>query len=222
MANTPSFTHIIDDALKAAIFQRFSVFFNLKDRNRDLVFQPKSICQRKIAEKRGEASVEFISLWRTRITPDWTRQRTSVARDGINLRYTDSHQTSIVTVKAVPVILDYELRFWSKDLNAITYAAESYMKWYQDFPNLVVYYQGLDEMDMYMKFGAWSDETDYNIYENGLYYVAQMPIFLDGWVMTTIDTKTVLEIIVDVYLRDFVTGQTNDMFLEEYIITATP
>ena len=220
MASVPSFIHIVDDAMKTAVFNRFKGFFSLKDKNRDIVFQPKVIEQRKVAEKRGEAAVEFIGLWRTRITPDWSRQRTSVARDGIRVQYTDSNKTSIVTIKAVPVTMDYELRFWSRDLNAITNAAESYMKWFQDFPNLVVYYQGLYEMDMYMKFGAWSDETDYNIYEKGLYYVAQMPIALDGWIMTTVSTKTILEIIVDVYLRQFIMGQTEDIFLEEYIITA--
>ena len=222
MSARPSFTHIIDSAIKAAVFQRYSPIFNLADQNRDLVFQPKVISQRKIAEKRGEASVEFISLWRNKITPDWSRQRTSVARDGINMQYTDSSQSTLVTIKAVPVIMDYELRFWSRDLNAITYAAESYMKWFQDFPNLVVFFQGLYEMDMYMKFGAWSDETDYNIYDKGLYYVASMPVSLDGWVMTQINTPTIIKIIVDLYVRQMVLNQTQDIFLDEYIITATP
>jgi hypothetical protein len=218
---TNSFIHIVDNAMKTSVFQRFGGFFGLSNQTNDLVFQPKSICQRKIAEKRGEASVEFISLWRNRITPDWARQRTSVARDGIYLNYQDSNKTSILTIKAVPVTMDYELRFWSKDLNSVTYAAESYMKWFQDFPNLIVYFNGLYEMDMYMKFGAWTDETDYNIYEKGLYYVAEMPITLDGWLMTEISTPSVLEIIVDLYLRQVVTGQTQDIFLDEFVITAS-
>jgi len=222
MTKIPSFIHIIDDAMKAAVFQRFGDFFGLTDRSKDLVFQPKSISQRKIAEKRGEASVEFISLWRNKISPDWTRQRTSVARDGINLKYTDSGKSTLVNIKAVPVQMDYELRFWSRDFNSITYAAESYLKWFQDFPNLVVNYNGLYEMDMYMKFGSWTDETDYNIYEKGLYYVAEMPITLDGWVMTTINTPTILKIIVDLYLRNYVGNQTQDLFIDEYVITATP
>jgi hypothetical protein len=222
MSNTPSFIHIVDDAMKAAVFQRFSGFFGLTTQNRDLVFQPKAVTERKIAEKRGQLSMEFISLWRNRITPDWSRQRTSIARDGIYIKYTDSNKSSIVTIKAVPVVMDYELRFWSRELDDITYAAESYMKWFQDFPNLVVYYNGLYEMDMYMKFGAWNDETDYNIYEKGLYYIAEMPISLEGWILTTISTPTVLEIIVDLYLRQFVLGQQNDIFLQEFIVTATP
>lgn len=218
----PSFIHLVDDAMKSAVFHRFHEFFGLTDRNKDLVFQPKEITQRKIAEKRGEAAVEFISLWRSKITPDWSRQRTSVARDGINVEYTDSSKSTIVNIQAVPEIMDYELRFWSRDLDSVTHATESYLKWFQDFPNLVVYYQGLYEMDMYLKFGAVTDETNYNIYENGLYYVSEMPMILDGWVMTTINTPTILEIIVDFYLRQFTLGQTNDLFLDEFIVTATP
>ena len=217
-----SFTHIIDDAMKTIVFNRFGGFFGLCDQNKDLVFQPKPIVQRKIAEKRGEDSVEFLSLWRSKITPDWARQRTSVARDGININYTSSAESSIVNIKAVPVIMDYELRFWSKDLNAITYAVESYMKWFQDFPNLVVYYQGLYTMEMYMKFGPWTDETDYDIYEKGLYYVSSMPIALDGWVMTSITVPTVLKIIVDLYIRQMFLNQTKDIFIDETIITAVP
>lgn len=217
-----SFTHLIDDAMKCLVFRRFGKFFQLRDQNRDLVFQPKAIVQRKIAEKRGQASVEFLSLWRNKITPDWERQRTSVARNGIDVRYTNSNETYFVNIKAVPVQMDYELRFWSKDYNSITLAVESYMKWFQDFPNLVIYYQGLYKMEMYMKFGPWTDETDYDIYEKGLYYVSSMPISLDGWVMTSITVPTVTEIIVDLYIRNAYLGQTQDIFVSEQIITATP
>ena len=222
MSSSTSFLHIVDDAVKTAVFNRFGSYFNLNDQNRDLVFQPKIIAERKIAEKRGQTSVEFISLWRTRITPDWSRQRTSVSRDGIHLQYTDSSKTSIVTVRAIPVSIDYELRFWSRELDTLTQAVESYMKWFQDFPNLVVYYNSLYEMDMYMKLGEWLDETDYNVYEKGLYYVSQMPIHLDGWLMTDVNTLTIQKIIVNVYLRETLSGKTQDSFLDEFIITAEP
>src|SRR5665213_3447519 len=218
---TFSFTHIIDDALQTACFNRFGGFFGLTNPNADMVFQPKPLVQRKIAEKRGEASVEFLSLWRNRITPDWARQRTSVARDGINVKYTDSSQSTFVNIKAVPVTMEYELRFWSKELNSVTQAVESYMFWFQQFPNLVVYYEGLYEMDFYMKFGTWTDETDYDIYEKGLYYVSVMPISLDGWVLSSITAPAILEIIVDVYLRQMYSGQTQDIFLTETIVTNT-
>lgn len=220
MGNDISFIHVVDNAMKSAAFQRFGTFFDLTNQNKDLVFQPYRVTQRKIAEKRGESSVEFLSLWRTRITPDWSRQRTSVARDGISMKYSDSQKTSIVTVKAVPVTLDYELRFWSKDLDSTTEAVESYIKWFQDFPNLIVMYNGLYEMDMYMKFGAIVDESEYNIYDKGLYYVTQLPVSLEGWVMTTVDTPTILTIILDLYLREGTSPDYRDTFLTEYVITA--
>ena len=221
MSDEYSFLHLIDNGMKAAVFQRFSGIFDLTDQNRDLVFQPKVITERKIAEKRGQTSVEFISLWRSRVSPDWSRQRTSVARDGMNVQYTDSTKSSIVNIKAVPIGIDYELRFWSHELDDITHAIESYMKWFQDFPNLIINYQDLYEMDMYMKFGDCVDETDYNIYEKGLYYVSQMPIHLDGWVLTTINAPTILTILVNLYLREMVRGQNQDTLLHTYTITAS-
>ena len=221
MADNSSFIHIIDDALKIAVFQRFDEYFGLTNIKNDIVFQPRSIQERKIAEKRGELSVEFIGLWRPHIAPDWSRQRTPLARDGIMLEYTDSNKTSIVTVKAVPAVLDYELRFWSRDLNSLTLATESYIKWMQDFPNLVVYYDDSYEMDFYLRFGDILDETDFNIYEKGLYYVHMMPIKLEGWVLTSIESKTILTIYLDVFLRQFISGQTEDILLSEYVITAT-
>jgi len=221
MADNSSFIHIIDDALKIAVFQRFDEYFGLTNIKNDIVFQPRSIQERKIAEKRGELSVEFMGLWRPHIAPDWSRQRTPLARDGIMLEYTDSNKTSIVTVKAVPAAFDYELRFWSRDLNSLTLATESYIKWAQDLPNLVVYYDDSYEMDFYLRFGDIVDETDFNIYEKGLYYVHMMPIKLEGWVLTSIESKTILTIYLDVFLRQFISGQTEDILISEYVITAT-
>ena len=216
-----AFIHTIDDALKTSVFNRFDSFFGLTNQNRDLVFQPKSICQRKIAEKRGEASVEFMSLWRTNVATDWERQRTALARSGMNIEFVDSNKTSVVNIKAVPVILSYELRFWSRNLDSTTQAIESYMKWFQDHPNLILYYQGLYEMDIYVKFGDAVDETDYDIYDKGLYYVTRVPLTLEGWLLTEVTSKTVLTIILDIFLREGTAPNYVDTLVSETTITAS-
>lgn len=221
----PSFIHIMDNSAKTIVFNRFKDFFGLTDQNRDLVFVPKIIAQRKIAEKRGEATVDFISLWRNWIEFDWLRQRTSVARTGLYLQYNSGQsgsRMSILTVKAVPVKIRYELRFWTLDLDSMTQAIESYLFWKQDFPNMVLYYSNLFEMDMYLKFGPIIDESDYNIYEKGQYFVSMMPIELEGWVLTSFDIKTILTIILDLFLREGTPPNQHDTFISEYIITATP
>ena len=218
-----SFIQTIDTAMKALVFNKFKDYLTLTDQNTGVVFAPKQVAMRKVAEKRGEASVEFISLWRTSLEHDWARNNTAIARRGLQLQYSNSiTKVSIVTAKAVPVKITYEVRIWSRDLNKLACASESYLKWKYDYPQLFLNYLGLYPMEMYLKFGAVVDETDYDIYENGLYFVYMFPISLDGWVLDKFSFPTVLEIILDIYLREGAAPNYTDTLLEEYIITAGP
>jgi len=217
-----SFLHIMDATAKQMVFNRFKSYLNITDINNDCVFFPKSIAQRKIAEKRGAATVEFISLWRTGIQYDWARQNSAIARKGIMLQYNDSSsRTAIITAKAVPAIIDYDIWFWSRDLDKIMQAIESYLLWQHDHPQLILNYNGIYPMEMYLKFGPVADETDFpGIYEKGLYFINRVPMRLDGWILTLFDAKTILKIILDVYLREGVAPNYVDTLLSEYIITA--
>jgi hypothetical protein len=218
-----SFIQTIDNGIKALVFDKFKSYLNLNDLNRDMVFFPLEIAQRKIAEKRGEATVEFMSVWRHGIQFDWSRQRSTLARQGLKMQYVNSSsKSSIVTVKAVPATMNYNFWLWSRDLDKIMEAAEAYLFWVHNYPQLVLYYNGLYEMDMYMKFGPIVDRTNYNIYEKGQYFVYEFPISLEGWVMTSITTKTILKIILDLFLREGSAPHYRDTLIEEFIITATP
>jgi hypothetical protein len=213
----------MDNGVKTLVFNKFRSYLNLNDQNRDMVFFPLEIAQRKIAEKRGEATVEFMSVWRNGIQFDWQRQRSTLARRGLNMQYVNSSsKTQIVTVKAVPATLNYNFWLWSRDLDLIMQAAEAYLFWVHNYPQLILYYNGLYEMDMYMKFGPIIDRTNYNIYEKGQYFVYEFPISLEGWVMTSINTKTILKIILDLYLREGQSPHYQDTLIDEYIITASP
>ena len=217
-----SFLHIMDASAKQMVFNRFKSYLGITDVNRDCVLFPKSLAQRKIAEKRGEGTVEFISIWRTGIQYDWARQNTAIARKGIMLQYNNSSsRTAIVTAKAVPAIIDYDVWFWSRDLDKITQAIESYLLWQHDHPQLILNYNGIYPMEMYLKFGPVVDETDFpSVYEKGLYFVSRVPMKLDGWILTLFDAKTILKIILDVYLREGTAPHYVDTLLSEYIITA--
>jgi len=71
---TVSFVQSIDTAIKTAVWTKFGPSLGLTtDQNKELVFAPKELALRKIAEKRGENSVEFISVWRNSIELDWER-----------------------------------------------------------------------------------------------------------------------------------------------------
>ena len=124
-------------------------------------------------------------------------------------------------MKAVPVILEYKFCVWSLYLDEIKAVVESYAKWLHDYPNIKIFYSGMFEMDMYMKFGAPTDQTDYNIYDKGKYFIYEFPLTVDGWVLTSILTPTILETLVDVYLRSGTAPHYDDLFLDEYIITSS-
>ena len=218
-----SFIQTIDNGVKALVFDKFKSYLNLTDQNHDMVFFPLELAQRKIAEKRGEAAVEFMSIWRSGIQFDWLRQRSTLARKGLTMQYVNSSsKTQLVTVKAVPATLNYSFWLWSRDLDLIMQAVEAYLFWVHVYPQLILYYDGLYEMDMYMKFGQVVDRTNYNIYEKGQFFVYEFPISLEGWVLTSITTKTILTIILDLYLREGQSPNYRDTLINEFIITATP
>jgi len=218
-----SFISTMDKGIEALVFSKFSPFLFINDPNQDSVFYPERLAQRKIAEKRGEGTVEFISVWREGIEFDWQRQRSPLARQGMTMQYVDSSSRDrLVTIKAVPATINYKFLLWSRDLDWIMHAVEAYMMWVHSFPNLLLYYNGLYEMNMYMKFGPVVDKTNYDIYEKGQYFVYEFPIALDGWVLTSITTKTILTIILDLYIREGTSPNYRDTLIDEYIITATP
>jgi len=218
-----SFISTMDKGMESLIFTKFSPFLFVDDSNKDIVFYPERLAQRKIAEKRGEGTVEFISVWRENIEFDWERQRSTLARRGMTMQYVDSSsKSSLVTIKAVPAKIKYKFLLWSRDLDWLMHAAEAYLEWVHSTPNLILYYNGVYEMDMYMKFGPIVDKTNYDFYEKGQYFVYEFPITLDGWVLTSITTKTILTIILDLYLREGTRPNYRDTLIDEYIITATP
>lgn len=219
---TTSFIQSIDNTAKTLIYTKFGPYLNLSSQNKDLVFAPKEIAQRKIAEKRGESSVEFISMWRNSITLDWERQNSIIGRNGISLNYVDSTtKAQIVTIKGVPVNIDYDVFLWSRDLDKITQATEAFVQWLHNRPQLVVYYAGQYEMDMYMHLKEITDVSDYNIYEKGQYFVSKFNLKLDAWALTTISSRTILKIIVDFFLREGTVPNQTDTLLNEYVINAT-
>ena len=93
----------------------------------DIVYFPKEIALREIAEKRAVDKVNFISLWNTSIAPSWERRRTPLGRRGVPVSYANSGQTQLSVVKAVPAQLEYELTFWTTSLDAMMKILEEYL-----------------------------------------------------------------------------------------------
>jgi hypothetical protein len=59
------------------------------------------------------------------------------------------------------------------------------------------------------------------MYAKGLYYVSRFPLRMEGWVLTDFSfDKTVLSIILDVYLRQGAGPDYTDTLLNEWVITS--
>lgn len=217
-----SFLKIMDDSAKAAIFTKFKSYFGLTTQSTDIVFAPKGVCQRRIAEKRGSDTVEFISLWRSGIGFDWNRGNMSLARNGVSLEYSLPDYTAILTAKAVPVKITYDVWFWSRTLDKINNALETYLFWRHDNPNLVLNYLDTYPLELDLLFGDIVDESPIDQeYDKGLYFVYRMPITLEGWVFSTFSSKTILDIYVKLYLREGTPPDQVDTLLDTFHITST-
>lgn len=216
-----SFIKTLDESLKSLVFAKFGPYFNLDDINKDIVFFPKDIQLRKISEKRGTDAVEFIGLWRTGIDFDWARNNSPVARRGISLQYTDAGKSEIITAKALPVRLTYNMWFWTRCLETMMEATEAYLFWQFNNPNLIMNYLDTYPLELDLHFGSVVDESPYaQVYEIGTYYVSRMLITLDGWLLTTFNSKTVLTIILKVYLREGIAPSYLDTLVNTFIITS--
>ena len=117
--------------------------------------------------------------------------------------------------------MPYKISVWSLYLDKIKLVVESYSKWLYDHPNLKIYYSGLYEMDMYLKFDQVQDSTDYKIYDKGKYFRYDLPLTVDGWVLSNIMYPTILKIILDIFLREGSAPHYQDTWIDEYIITST-
>jgi len=59
-----SFVTVLDLAVKELIWAKFQDLMVLDTKATDIVFYPKEVAMRQIAERRGETTVNYINFWR--------------------------------------------------------------------------------------------------------------------------------------------------------------
>ena len=181
-----AFLQTIDLGLRALLYTKFYDILNLESINRGVLLYPKEVAFRMMSEKKGAMISEFVNVWRTRTTPSWERQRTPVARRGLRVAYTDGNQTDTITVKAMPVDLDYDVYFWTKDIENLNLIAERYLFWQQDSPNLNLFYNTDYPAELDLHFGELVDESNVpDMLNRGNHFVMKVPIKVDGWIFTS-------------------------------------
>lgn len=187
MATT--FLQLQDEAIRALVFAKFGTFLGLSALTRDSALMPKAVAQRRIAEARGESSVEFVNVWRTKTEFAWGRQRTTLARTGINT-FQMASESSVFNVKTVPADMDYTAWVWSRDYGRIQECIRDYLFWIHNHSNLMITLSldsgsgasAEEPLELDLRFTGITDESTVETqYDKGLIFVAGLGIHLDGW-----------------------------------------
>jgi len=193
-----SVTGPVDLAMKVLLYEKFSDILGIDEGtgtdsekiNLGIIQHPKEVAMRAVSEKRGEDYLEFISFWRFSSSPAWSRQRTVLARRGLWLP--GSYGSSGVNVKAQPVDLNYNVWFWSKDLDKVYQCVERYIMWQQNYPKIDLSYEYNGSTFSYspdLHFGEPVDESTFPIeFNTGVIAVYKVPIKVDAWVLESADS----------------------------------
>jgi hypothetical protein len=219
-----SFIQVIDLALRSAIFNKYKDILGFDDVHKDVLLYPKGVALRVRSERVGEDVLEFANLWRISTEFDWNRQRSSVARNGILMKYTDSNsKDAISTVKAIPLNFEYNVWYWSKDLDKLNQIAERYSFWWHQNPQLTLLVNDEYPLELNLHFGAVYDEsTVEQMYDEGSYYVYRTPIRVEGWVFNTVDQKTIKYIHVELWDGTLGMDKERGTFLADWWIPEPP
>jgi len=196
-----SFLKVIDIGLRSALFDKFDDILNLVSINRGVINYPTDIAFRMMSEKKGAMVSEFINMWRVKTAPSWERQRTPVARRGIRVAYTaGSDEMTAITVKAMPVDLEYDVCFWTKNIDNLNLIAERYLFWQHSNPNLQLYYNDDYPIDLDFHFGELIDESNVSdMLDRGNHFRMRVPVRVDGWVFASSDIKVIQKIELVLY-----------------------
>ena len=110
------------------------------------------------------------------------------------MAYADAEGTTSVVVKAMPVDLEYNVWFWTKDIENLNLIAERYLFWQQDSPNLNIYYNTDYPAELDLHFGELTDESDVpSMLNKGNHFIMRVPIKIDGWVFASDETNKVIQ-----------------------------
>lgn len=213
MAN--SFIKSIDLAVRTLLYTKFGSILGIdtysseddENINRGVVFVPKEIAEKVVADKRGSTFLEFINFYRKGPSPAWKRNRSVVARRGID--------AGSKTVKSVAVDLNYDIWFWSNDLNKIDLCCETYLFWQYTNPKLTIVYNTDYTLTFDLHFGEIIDESTIpEKYTQGIKYIYMMPLKVDGQIFQSSEFGVIEKIQVRLWDADDLDNYT-DVVVED-------
>jgi hypothetical protein len=176
---------------------------------------PKESAQRHTAEKRGQNFLEFINLWKTKVSYNWRMNQTGLARTGIEIQVDDDDESTLVT--AVPAIINYDVWFWTLSLYTHELVTDKLLFWNQENPSLDLTYNTNFPIEFNVSLKDIVDESTTGIkYEKGQYYTQKIGVEVQGYILKSLTQKAIRSIIMKLYDGSALTDQNMiDMVIGE-------
>lgn len=199
-----SFIECWDRALEQTIFDKIKGVMEFSDIKKDSTFYSPDVAQKIIAESRGEATLEFMNLWRGLPYPDTGLLNNSKGTRGLSFTGADAR---VGGVSAVPVMMDYELKVWTKSLSKLNLVQEEILFWRYRNPtlNAVMVMLGQETpLRSEIVFDVNSSDASQvgEMFADGRYFSAVFRIKLRASIYKIRDIKLVNGITVSLYLSD--------------------
>lgn len=182
MQDSASFLTLLDKSIQTRLYYKFKSVMGFTDLAKDCVIAPKSIAQRRIAEKRGNNVVEFFNVWRDSSVFAKDRQRVLVGQKGIPLSNPDGG--AIKFYKMAPSDLTYRFWIWSQSLNKLNKCVERFWFWLYNNPKLDMLLDGKYPISHDLLFADYASEHQLEEqYDKGIVYVNSFELMIRAWVM---------------------------------------
>jgi hypothetical protein len=182
MQGTASFLTGLDKMLQIRIFNKFQSIMGFTNVVKDSAICPKTVAQKRVAEKRGDNYTEFFNLWRKTSEFAKARQRYILGKKGIPMVNPDGGGTKFY--KLAPVDLYYSFYIWSQSLNKLNLCAERFWFWLFNNPKLDMLLDDKYPLAHDILFADYS--SDHKLeqqYEKGIIYVYDFSFILSAWIM---------------------------------------
>lgn len=188
----------IDRAVKTTIFYKFQDIMGFTDLKVDVVIHAKETAFRHIAEKRGDATLEFANVWCTGVEES---SRASTFASNRGLAYARTVDGDAMSLKAVPTKLRYSVWFWTKDLDRVKSIQERVLFWKYNDPNIEMFYGADIPLSYDIKDRTVTDESPISsMFNIGMYFVVRLEMVVEGLVFSEqFASKIINQIFVKCY-----------------------
>lgn len=183
--------------------------------NKDIIFCPTDIAQRIRAEQtagtnkpatenKEKYKFEFLSFWLQEANLSWERNRTPLARHGLNIGTTTNGIVKYRMVKAVPIDLVYTLTLWTLKKERADAFIKEYCFLQFDNPQIQFFWEGDKplEMDFFVRPNVRMADSVGKMFVEGKYYRPEVTFLVEGWLLKDIPISFAKTINLDLYASE--------------------